>query len=766
MEQYPECASVGDGFSFRPQREKCSTKPLQLSPPRVTREPVRQRHKKAFGSYGRQDSQFMNFPLLEYTDHIQAQMDIEEHFNKQFSFTHRTNEDGSVNWVLPSADRMYTSPVWKDDTLQAMKMSLNHVKKQLGEKDIAVWHNHTSNTNPSQKISYAVKRRAQPEMVTQAWLKFYEIVNAYPIVPLDVEGEEGHVPFNSVHLCEAPGAFILALNHYLALNRWSLKWQWLGNSLNPYYEGISSDQCISEDRFIFLTLKNWAFGKDNTGDLMARNNLDDILERSKALGSIHLVTADGSVDCQANPGEQEETTHVLHLCEVIAGLCLLVTGGALVIKKFTFFESESVCLMYLLSCLFQEIHVYKPGTSKQGNSEVYVVALGYIGRDACKEQLGKLMEVYGARVMLHTLYAREDIPEAFMKQIYTCSEFFKRQQENSIARNLSLFPKMHEREKQYNELLKVKGQKLFFDRNYCTTIPKWMTITEGNVNRSRHIMENDWSKIDNASLVRNNTVKEKFKIVVKFLEEYIEDNSSSRGADNGTNFAETKSSYYFTSPLLEEIEYKVIKGKPFHTVSSTKFCPLRVFKIYRELYEMWQITNSSKKILGIDDSLVAKVVEEHDKAHIIREETALGPHSSCRALEQIVVLLETGSIPVGGSVILVDIPLLTRLQCGLLMVVECAFTNVLLYTPKEIGSQAPVIVLQGLKSMDMSEAVIRSLYHTGLSPDGGSGGSGGALQIVAYPSLLQEDQYNVFHHYNMYYYIHCAQLLCQNIEID
>lgn len=55
----------------------------------------------------------MNFPLLEYTDHIQAQMDIEEHFNKQFSFTHRTNEDGSVNWVLPSADRMYTSPVWK-----------------------------------------------------------------------------------------------------------------------------------------------------------------------------------------------------------------------------------------------------------------------------------------------------------------------------------------------------------------------------------------------------------------------------------------------------------------------------------------------------------------------------------------------------------------------------------------------------------------------------------------------------------------------------
>lgn len=74
---------------------------------------------------------------------------------------------------VPLAQKlMNTNTLFQDDTLQAMKMSLNHVKKQLGEKDIAVWHNHTSNTNPSQKISYAVKRRAQPEMVTQVRMHF------------------------------------------------------------------------------------------------------------------------------------------------------------------------------------------------------------------------------------------------------------------------------------------------------------------------------------------------------------------------------------------------------------------------------------------------------------------------------------------------------------------------------------------------------------------------------------------------------------------
>ena len=40
---------------------------------------------------------------------------------------------------------------------------------------------------------------------------------------------------------------------------------------------------------------------------------------------------------------------------------------------FTMFESETVCMMYLLSICFDQVDVFKPATSKEGNSEVYVV---------------------------------------------------------------------------------------------------------------------------------------------------------------------------------------------------------------------------------------------------------------------------------------------------------------------------------------------------------------------------------------------------------
>lgn len=72
---------------------------------------------------------------------------------------------------------------------------------------------------------------------------------------------------------------------------------------------------------------------------------------------------------------------------------VFVSGGHFVIKMFTFFECDTICLLYLLSRVFESINVTKPVTSKEGNSEVYVVCTEFRGDDVASIYLEELLEI-------------------------------------------------------------------------------------------------------------------------------------------------------------------------------------------------------------------------------------------------------------------------------------------------------------------------------------------------------------------------------------
>lgn len=63
------------------------------------------------------------------------------------------------------------------------------------------------------------------------------------------------------------------------------------------------------------------------------------------------------------------------------------------IKMFTFFECDTICLLYLLNKVFESVSVMKPATSKEGNSEVYVICKEYKGEDVSGIYVNELLEI-------------------------------------------------------------------------------------------------------------------------------------------------------------------------------------------------------------------------------------------------------------------------------------------------------------------------------------------------------------------------------------
>ena len=74
------------------------------------------------------------------------------------------------------------------------------------------WHEHTAVTNRAGFVFQEVRNLADPELLTQAWLKFYECISQFSTI-FEISNQQEVL--RSVHLCEAPGAFITSLNHYI-----------------------------------------------------------------------------------------------------------------------------------------------------------------------------------------------------------------------------------------------------------------------------------------------------------------------------------------------------------------------------------------------------------------------------------------------------------------------------------------------------------------------------------------------------------------------
>ncbi|KAL6426973.1 hypothetical protein ACFW04_009284 [Cataglyphis niger] len=591
---------------------------------------------------------------VDENKHVKLRYNIETLFKKHFTISD-VSQGQRQTYTLPEPESMFKEPPWRLNNLQILKDSLNEMKSRLNNFNLYEWQQHTHQMNKAGDIVSSVKKKVQGELVTQAWCKFYEIASNFFLIPLnEIRREENGNNFTSVHLCEAPGAFVTALNHWLKTNAPDVQWNWLATTLNPYCEGNSYDRMVADDRFIRHTLKHWCFGADNTGDIMDFRNLDILVKKCKLLEGgkrILLITADGSIDCTDVPGEQESAVAQLHLCETVICMHLLQKGGNFLLKLFTLFEHQSVCLMYLLSCAFQRVIVTKPASSKPGNSEMYVVCINFKGRDYVAPYLNILRQHCGNVSPTKAMFYLRDIPGDFLRKLEECSEFFKHHQYQVIKDNISMF-----RVEISNDIFfglrhvkRIVANKYLKDYRLSRIDSVNKIVGQEILEKSNNSFMNKKWRVDSYNERCKKQDLEPREHLLQICNEAMEIDSP----------AEKSYTWHLRTPP-ETLEIQT--GRSFNKIRSSHFCDFKVHQILNKINDIIRDTRSS--VCFPTTEIIREQTQRIDPTHEILSFQFVRDYDSHQIIAEIYDRLE--KFRTGQTLILVGYSLLTQLNIGLL----------------------------------------------------------------------------------------------------
>ena len=593
-----------------------------------------------------------------------------EHVNNLFEkrFPIANNE----RYLLPEPTAMFKHSLWKIDKLQMLKAELNGAKNCLNSYNLDEWQSHTKRRNSAKDVMTRLRKEVQPELLTQAWSKFYEIASSFPLVPLSRIADNDR-RFKSVHLCEAPGAFVTSLNHWLKTNAPDVQWNWIATTLNPYYEGNSPSVMIDDDRFIRYTLSHWCFGEDNTGDLMNLENLDKLAKLAEPRRDVLLVTADGSIDCADVPGEQENVVGHLHFCETVAALHLLATGGSFVLKIFTTFECHTVCLVYLLCCCFSNVSIVKPATSKEGNSETYVACTDFKGPTFVRPFLEEFRERY-ERGVTRAMFGKEDIPSEFVEKLVDCSEFFKAQQCLVIMNNIFTF-NSDEAKTFYDikEIQRMVADKYIRDYNV-------KKLTSGEIIGQTMLEETNGVGVCKRALQGsyNDRCEQQHSAPWDQLKSFYNECKKVKISISADKFVKFKRNKW-----PEDLE--ISSGKMFRKVRSSRFCGksiLRIRNCVDDILVRMGYEIEFPSAINVNKLTEKILLRPGHKVLTFQYTDAYDSHEIIAKIHDALQELNSGE-----TLILVGYSLLTHLSVGLLYVMSCAFNSLRLEICSDVGSK-------------------------------------------------------------------------------
>lgn len=312
---------------------------------------------------------------------------------------------------------------------------------------LLTWEQLTSQIDVYQNLKYILKKEYHAEMVTNAWIKMYEMITMFPnLLPTSIN-------VKTFHLCEAPGAFIASINHLLTTRNQNL--EWYAQTLKP-----DNNSLALEDHFGLIALypDRWLFGEgqgdknDNSGDI-TRSTIIKYYANHPLLKNLDFMTADAGLQCHPTElNEQEAFLGKINMGQIICILACLPVGKSAIFKTFLpMSEPLTISMVYLLTHLFDLINIVKPSTSHSTNSEVYIVLNGYKGVDP--ELLEILYDLLDDPKITSKTLLFSQIDKTFFKTYTDTAISLMERQISSLRRNYYYYYHLDEIEK-FQETIK------------------------------------------------------------------------------------------------------------------------------------------------------------------------------------------------------------------------------------------------------------------------------------------------------------------------
>lgn len=308
---------------------------------------------------------------------------------------------------------------------------LNNAKGQIDSKQDE-WDRFKKFTNPYEYIHTTVPSAklavCKLKPLSRSFYKMIEICKTMRL--LDLTDKD---PIKTFHFAEGPGGFIEAVAYLRSNAKDSYHGMSLIDDNNTSVPGWKK----SESFLVKNPNVTIEKGQSGDGDMLVPDNLRDCFENHR--GSAELTTADGGFDFTNDFNHQEVLSLKLMFAQAAYAIASQKKGGHFVIKVFDTVKAASIDVLYILASVYQQIYFIKPHTSRQANSERYVVCKNFQLNDSKNLVVSMYHTIQAfSQGAVPTRFLTIPIPYLFTSALQEINAIFGQAQIECITQTLNL----------------------------------------------------------------------------------------------------------------------------------------------------------------------------------------------------------------------------------------------------------------------------------------------------------------------------------------